>query len=186
MLRRVADSANAAQAHYQIWFTLRGAGQALPEYYQEMNNGSYVDFFHAANSGNYKLMYIELGCLFDTDPKSTSIRNLKALLTEQGHNHYVNKIDAELREFASLVPKMLTIRSKLIAHKEFGASSEKIHQKYGVIPNEIGRLLDNVCGLLNDINAALFDSGGSLIAVASKRYERATFALLKTLRKAGS
>jgi hypothetical protein len=52
----VKDSVNAAMAHYQIWFTLCGKGKAIEQYLNDMNDYSYVDFFHAANVGNYKLM----------------------------------------------------------------------------------------------------------------------------------
>jgi len=34
LLNRMADSARAAQGHYQVWFTLTRKGKALPEYPQ--------------------------------------------------------------------------------------------------------------------------------------------------------
>lgn len=83
LVRRITDSANAAQAHYQIWFTLRGKGKALPRFYDDVNDSRYVDFFHATNAGHYKLMFIELGCLFDPDDRAASIRNLKAALVQE-------------------------------------------------------------------------------------------------------
>jgi len=109
LLRRMADSANAAQAHYQIWFTLRGDGKALPEYLDDMNDSRYVDFFHANNAGHYKLMYIELGCLFDTDSRSASFRNLKTSLGERGYNPIIEKIDDALSQYTNLVSSILTI-----------------------------------------------------------------------------
>ncbi|RLK44974.1 hypothetical protein [Cupriavidus plantarum] len=48
LLSRMADSVNAAGAHYQIWFTLRGEGKALSEYHQDMSDYRYVDFFMQA------------------------------------------------------------------------------------------------------------------------------------------
>jgi hypothetical protein len=58
---RIVDSVNAAQAHYQIWFTLRGQGKALPEFHSDMNDYRYVDFFEASNAGHYKLMFTRTG-----------------------------------------------------------------------------------------------------------------------------
>lgn len=182
LLTRIVDSANAAQAHYQIWFTLRGNGKALPAYYDDMNDYRYVDFFHASNSGNYKLMFLELGCLFDPDTRAASFRNLKASLEANGRNDLVVQINDRLAPFGELVSKALTIRSKLIAHKEVGASSVEVHKTNGVVPNEIGRLLNTCCELLNDIDADLFGENGTRRATVTDRFERATFSLLDVLR----
>lgn len=186
LLRRMADSANAAQAHYQIWFTLRGVGKALPEYLDDMNDCRYVDFFHASNAGHYKLMFIELGCLFDTDSRSASFRNLKTSLKENGCNSVIKKINASLSQYTKLVSSILTIRSKLIAHKEIGAESEDIHKKNGVIPNKIKELLDTSCSLINEIDSELFGNDRCILASELKRFEQATFSLLEVLRKGRS
>jgi hypothetical protein len=47
------EEGKSAKAHFQIWWTLLNL--ALPDYYETMNDMEYVDFFHAINSGNYKL-----------------------------------------------------------------------------------------------------------------------------------
>ncbi len=182
LLRRMADSANAAQAHYQIWFTLRGDGKALPGHLDDMNDYRYVDFFHANNAGHYKLMYIELGCLFDTDSRSASFRNLKTSLKERGYDLIIEKIDNALSKYKQLVSSILTIRSKLIAHKEIGAESEDIHKNNGIIPNQVKQLLSSICSLINEIDSELFGNNGVLLASKSDRYERATFSLLEVLR----
>lgn len=186
LLKRMSDSANAAQAHYQIWFTLRGHGKALPEYYDDMTDFRYVDFFHASNSGNYKLMFLELGCLFDSDTRAASFRNLKTSLTAEGHNDIVNCINSALTPFSELVANAITIRSRLIAHKEVGASSTEVHQSNSVIPDEVGNLLHVSCNLINDIDARLFGSTGCLLAATTDRFERATFELLEVLRRGRS
>lgn len=185
LVRRIADSANAAQAHYQIWFTLRGEGKALPRFYDDMNDSRYVDFFHATNAGNYKLMFIELGCLFDPDNRAASIRNLKATLHQEGRGDLVNRVEASLAGYGQLVSGILTIRSKLIAHKEISAESTDIHSQAGVIPNEIGKLLNICCGLINEIATELFPQIG-LLATETNRYEQATFELLEVLRNGRS
>ncbi|MGF6575180.1 hypothetical protein ABH945_007309 [Paraburkholderia sp. GAS333] len=127
LLCRMGDSVNAARAHYQIWFTLRGEGKALHEYYPDMGDYRYVDFFHASNAGHYKLMFIELGCLFDADSRASSMRNLKRVLVAAGHQDIADKIDYALSGYSELVSGVLTIRSKLIAHKDVDARSEEVH-----------------------------------------------------------
>ena len=186
LLARIIDSANAAQAHYQIWFTLRGHGKALPDYYNDMNDYRYVDFFNASNSGNYKLMFLELGCMFDPDSRTASFRNLKTALESHGRSDLVALINDRLSPFSDLVSNALTIRSKLIAHKELGVSSEEVHQANGVVPNEIGKLLATSCELVNHIDASLFGDNGIRRASLTDRFEKATFSLLKVLRNGRS
>ncbi|NPU93973.1 MAG: hypothetical protein HPY82_18845 [Gammaproteobacteria bacterium] len=186
LILRMADSANAARAHYQIWFTLRGEGKALPDYYSVMNDHRYVDFFHAINSGNYKLMYIELGCLFDTDSRAASFRNLKIELKNKGQENLVADIDKQLKPFNMLVSNILTIRAKLMAHKELGVDSEEVHRKNGVVPNDIGKLIDVCSDLINKTACEITGNNISLIAAVSNRFEEATFDLLKVLRRGRS
>lgn len=181
LLSRMADSVNAARAHYQIWFTLRGGGKALPEYHQDMNDYRYVDFFHASNAGHYKLIFIELGCLFDTDTRSASMRNLKRALVACGRKDITRGIDDVLSGYSELVSGILTIRSKLIAHKDIGAKSEDIQDQSNIVPNELRKLIDVCSGLISQINGELTGVGYTLAAVTD-RFERATFELLKVLR----
>jgi len=185
LLKRIADSVNAAQAHYQIWFTLRGQGKALPEYYDDMDDFRYVDFFHASNAGHYKLMYIELGCLFDSDTRAASMRNLKVKLAHAGLDELVNKISIALKDYEQLVSNILTIRSRLIAHKEIDVLSEEVHAKNGIIPNEVGKLIGICCALINELNEKLFHDQQPL-ACETYRFEQATFELLEVLRKGRS
>jgi hypothetical protein len=184
ILGRVSDSIAAAQAYYQIWFTLRGENKALPDYYKDMNDYRYVDFFHAINAGTYKLMFIEFGCLFDTDDRSTSIRSLKEKLNEINRKDLSSYIEKELTGYEKLVSNLITIRSKLMAHKEIGAFSEDVHKENGVVPNEIGKLINTCASLINHIDEEVYGSNGYLLCSASTlRYERATFSMLKVLKK---
>lgn len=183
LLQRVADSVAAANAHYEIWFTLRGQGKALPDYHKDMNDHRYVDFFHAINSGTYKLIFIELGCLFDTDDRSASIRNLKSKLEELGRMDLVAIIEHQLEGFGPLVSNILTIRSKLMAHKELGALSTEVHKENGVAPNDIGTLIQRCCAALNEINEQLYGNSGALLcSTGTLRFEKAVFELLNVLR----
>ena len=186
LFRRISDSIEAGTAFYQIWFTLRGEGKALPEYFNDMNDHRYVDFFHAINSGTYRLMFIELGCLFDTDSRAASIRNLKSKLAEIDRQDLVLYIDKQLSPYIDMVKNILTIRSKLIAHKELGVFSEDIHSKYGIIPDMVKDLLRVCCLLINDLHEKLFKKNGVFCAAETERFENATFKLLSVLREGRS
>ena len=186
LLRRISDSIEAGTAFYQIWFTLRGEGKALLEYLNDMNDSKYVDFFLAISPGTYRMMFIELGCLFDPDPRSASIRNLKSKLDEIGRGDLVIYIDKKLSPYTEMVKNILTIRSKLIAHKEQGVFSEDIHSKYGIIPNKIQDLLRVCCLIINDLHEELFRKNGVFCAAETERFENATFKLLSVLRKGRS
>lgn len=65
----------AARAHFQVWWTLRNL--ALPQYLSTMNNLDYVDFFHASNSGHYKLFFISLSKIFDRDDRVSGVKALR-------------------------------------------------------------------------------------------------------------
>lgn len=183
----MADSANAANAHYQIWFTLRGEGKALPKFHKDMNDFRYVDFFHASNSGHYKLIFIELGCLFDSDDRAASFKNLKKALEKRGQMKLIGKIESRLNNYKDIVSKVKTIRSKLIAHKDLTVDVKKTYrEKNGITPDQICDLIKTSCVLLNELNQELIGKNNNPIAIESDRCEKATFSLLEVLNKGRS
>ncbi|TQV65681.1 hypothetical protein FKG94_28310 [Exilibacterium tricleocarpae] len=178
---RVVASHTAATAHYQIWFTLRGKGKALETYYGDMNDRRYVDFFHAANSGNYKLMFIEAASLFDSDERAASIRKLKQLLSREGFGCISNEFDEKLRQYFNLVSNIKIIRSKIIAHKDIDTNPEDLYKKYGIIPNDIRDLLDVCGGLLQKAERAIANNYSGSFVCTTNRFERATYSILEAL-----
>ncbi|WP_121490784.1 AbiU2 domain-containing protein [Cupriavidus plantarum] len=127
-------------------------------------------------------MFIELGCLFDTDSRAASMRNLKCALIACDRRDLVSRIDDALSGYKDLVSGVLTVRSKLIAHKDIDAKSEEVHAQANLVPNQMGRLIDVCSELISGINGELFGVGHMLAAVTD-RFERATFELLKVVRK---
>lgn len=178
----VIDSQNSALAYYQIWFTLRGEGKAIDKYLSDMNDYRYVDFFHAAGSGNYKLMFIETACLFDSDERTHNIRVLKALMAQNGLTDLVDKFDQELKPFEKLVSNIKTIRSKVIAHKEAYVDPGDLYKKHGIKPNDIKALLNTTAELLRELEAILTNNSSSHSVGPTDRWERATFSLLDALK----
>src|SRR5690606_19858252 len=123
---------------------------------------------------------------FDPDSRAASFRNLKTALEAKGRNELAARVTDRLAPFSLLVSSALTIRSKLIAHKEIGVTSEDVHKTNGVVPNEIGQLLKVSCELINELDAELFGDNGSRRASVTDRFERATFSLLEVLRNGRS
>jgi len=187
LLKRMAESANAAKAHYQIWFTLRGEGKALPKFRKDINDFRYVDFFHASNSGHYKLIFIELGCLFDSDGRAASFKNLKEALKHTEKINLIQKIESSFSHYKNTVSKVKTIRSRLIAHKDLNAEIKKTYkEKNGITPDQIRDLIETSCVLINELNQEIIGKGNNPIANESNRYENATFSLLEVLKKGRS
>ncbi len=180
--KHVRDSLNSAMAHYQIWFTLRGKGKAIEIYLNDMNDYRYVDFFHAANSGNYKLMFIETACLFDSDNRTHSIRKLKSLMNESGLISISDKFENKLKPYARLVSNIKTIRSRVIAHKEADVDPSELYKKHGIRPDGIKDLLNLTAELLRELEAKLTNNSSSHSVGPTDRWEQATFNLLEALK----
>lgn len=94
----------AARAHFQVWWALRNL--AIPEYLPVMNDGSYVDFFHASNSGHCKLFFLALSKVFDRDTRVAGISGLKRALRSEGHTHIALRIAREMKPIDSFVKKL--------------------------------------------------------------------------------
>ena len=178
----VKDSVNAALGHYQIWFTLRGNGKAIEKYLNDMNDYRYVDFFHAANIAHYKLMFIETGCIFDTDDRTDRFRRLRELMDSNGLHDLSKKFEEKVKPYQALVSNILTIRSKLIAHKESGVDPSGLYQKHGIKPDEIKELLKTLAELMKELERHLYNGASWSTVGPTDRWENATYGLLEVLR----
>lgn len=179
----VKDSVNAALGHYQIWFTLRGKGKAIDEYLNDMNDYRYVDFFRAANIAHYKLMFIETGCIFDTDDRTDGFRKLRELMGSNGLQDLSKKFGDCLKPYQDLVSNILTVRSKLIAHKETGVEPSELYKKHGIKPDDIKELLHTLAELMHELESCLNNGASWSTVGTTDRWENATFGLLEVLRK---
>lgn len=178
----VRDSSVAAIAHYQIWYTLRSEEKAIKYHFDDMDDYRYADFFLAVNSGNYKLMFIETACLFDSDERTHNIRNLKSLLKINNLNEIAGKFDSELSPYSELVSNIKTIRSKLIAHKEANLDPKELYKKHGIKPDDIKSLLNTVAELLREVELILTNNSSSSTCATTDRWENATYNLLEMLK----
>ena len=182
ILQHLIDETNAVRAHYQVWWALRNL--ALPDFYDTMKDVRYVQFFHASNSGHYKLVFVALGKIYDSDTRSAGIRELKAALRAEGHSSVADKLEADLASATSLVARLLTIRNRTVLHNELSISREQVYQFGGGIKaNEIRDLIETTTYAINSVADAL---GYSSRVSAGRPYESATLAMLERLHRGGA
>lgn len=178
----VRDTLVNSMGHYQIWFTLRGSGKALENYYSDMNDYRYVDFFLASNTAHFNMMFIEIACLFDNSNDSYSIRNLKKLLRQEGLNDLANKFENHLTPYRELVSSIKTIRSKLVAHKNTRINEKELFDRHHVVPDRIKALLNELALLMEELEGVISGDSSTHSVGVTKKWEQATFNLLEVLR----
>jgi hypothetical protein len=173
------DEGTAARAHFQIWWALRNL--ALPKYLPTMNDHNYVDFFHAANSGNYKLLFLALSKIFDRDSRVAGISEFKRALRVEGHGRIALRIAKELKPIEPLVKRVMRIRNKSVVHNEHAITRNKVYEINGITPNQLRQIIDTVCAT---ISTAARELGLANTIFESNRFERATLGLLERLSHA--
>lgn len=168
----------AARAHFQVWWALRNL--AIPKYLPIMNDGSYVDFFHASNSGHYKLFLLALSKIFDRDTRVAGVSELKKALRAEGHARLALRIARELKPIEPFVQKLMRIRNKTIVHNQRSALRTKVYKVNGITPNQLRQVIETVCGA---INATAHDLGITNTIFDSSRLESATLSMLEHLER---
>ncbi|MDO8926509.1 MAG: hypothetical protein Q7U94_06320 [Sideroxyarcus sp.] len=167
----------SARAHFQVWWAL--CNLALPKYESTMNNLGYVDFFHASDSGHYKLFFLALSKIFDRgDSRVAGISELKKALEAEGKVNIALRISEELEPIEPLVKRVLAIRNRTIVHNEHSMPRRKVYKVNGITPNQIRLVIDTVCAT---INRAARDQGITNTIFESDRMERATLGMLEKL-----
>ena len=172
------EEGTAARAHFQVWLALRNL--AVQRLLPAMNDLSYVDFFHASNSGHYKLFFIALSKIFDRDQRVAGISELKKTLRADGRTDLALYIARELKPVEKLIVRMMRIRNKSIAHTERRMPRTQVYKINGITPNQIRQVIDQVCSVINHVAT---DLGISNTIFESDRLEKATLRMLETLRR---
>ena len=185
-VHQLAEGVNSAQAGYEIWFTLVGKDKASKEYSKEMEDYLYRDFFEAIVSGQYRLMFIEIACLFDSDNRAYSFWRLKELLDKEARNDIIDLIDYKLSPYRKLIKNITGIRNKSIAHHDRTWDEKRLYKEYAITPNDVRSLLNTCNELMKSIYSKLIYSGGSYPVARLGRFEDATYALLATIRNGWS
>ncbi len=168
----------AARGHFQVWWALRNL--ALPRFYETMNNHEYVDFFHAANSSNYKVFILSLSKIFDRDTRVAGLSELRRSLNEEGKPELAEHIEQKLCPFHGRIMAVLGIRNQSLVHNERALPREQAYQISGITPNEISELIDTTCMAINHVATEL---GINNAIFKSNRGVRATLKMLEVLER---
>ena len=143
-----------------------------------MNNYEYVDFFHASNSGFLTLTFVSLAKIFDRDTRAVGMKSLREALIAEGHAAEAEAVKNQLSPHKDLVGRILGIRNKSVSHNQADLSRDEVYKTYGVTPDEIRQLINDVCAVMNLVAEAL----GSTNAISDgSRHENAAMKLLEAL-----
>jgi hypothetical protein len=178
ILDHLIEEANAARAHFQVWWALRNL--ALPEFYDTMNDSRLVQFFHASNSGHYKLIFVALGKIYDSDTRSAGIAELKNRLRLEERGDLADKIEEDLASVTSHVQRILGIRNRTVLHNEHAIDRARVYEINGIKTDEIWELINKTSEAINSVAQAL---GHPFRVSVSRSYEAATLAMLEQLRR---
>jgi hypothetical protein len=178
VLLSIIEECKAANAHFQVWWALRSL--ALPAYYDTMNECKYVDFFHANNSGHYKLFYIALSKIYDRDERASGIRELKKRLDENGYAELATFVNNELTPMTEIVKKIKTIRNQSIVHNQADLPRKTVYKKNQITPNQIREVISKTIQVLNVVSDGV---GVKDPIFENERLVEATIEMLKTLEK---
>ena len=169
----------AARAHFQVWWTLRNL--ALPKFYATMNDGEYVDFFHASNAGHYKLFLLALAKIFDRDDRVAGISELRNALCLEDRADLARYIHDELSPITKAVAKIMHIRNKSLVHNDRNFPRPKVYKvKGGLTPDQIREVIDKACSVINHVAVQLNISN---IIFDGLPLENATLSMLKVLHR---
>jgi hypothetical protein len=178
ILETLIEEAFSAKANFQTWWALRNL--ALPDYYETMNDSTYRDYFQLANGAHYKLFFLALSKLFDNDKRATSISRLKQALRVEGYTHSADELEQALCANMPSVERIIGIRNKAIVHNQAGISRQQVYEINGITPDEIRRLIELTCNILNDTARAL---GMTSIIFEGNRHETSVLEMLRTLER---
>lgn len=183
--RRVQEEATHSSMYFHTWWGL--VNRALPEHASTINDWTYIDFFHAAKSGFFELVFVSLSKLFDRtkfgNQKALGFCRFREMLERQGYVEEAQLIEQSLSPKKDLVRRIRSIRDRTISHNEEAWTREAVFQRYGITPDEIRELIRDICDVLNEVGRRI----GYPTGIADgKRSEHAVITLLETLRRGKS
>lgn len=185
LFQRVQDEAKKSCMYFHTWWGL--VNRALPEYHSTISDWAYVDFFHAANSGFFELVFVSLSKLLDRtksgNQEALGLHRFREALTRQGFVEEAQLIERRLGPRQDLVNRIKSIRNKTISHNEAALTREEVFDRYGITPDEVRELIHEICEVLNQVGRRIgYPNGIS----DGERSEHAVIAMLETLRRGRS
>ena len=94
IIKDLVQEGMKVRAYYQLWLTL--SRDAFPDYEDIINQSNYSDFYQTSRVGNYNLIFISLGKIFDTSARTSGIKNLKNALKKTKRTDLESYIEKEL------------------------------------------------------------------------------------------
>ena len=144
-LSRVRQEASAARAFYYTWWALNCA-RGDTQLSNTMNNSYYVDFFSLALAGTFRLVFVSLGAVFDTNLKTMCMHHLIRILPKDDSD----RLKILCKKHQNTIEGIWKIRSKTIAHND-PETVGSVFCEAGVTPNQIKGLIDDTCEEINAI-----------------------------------
>ena len=185
LIHTLAEKMNSAQGGYEVWYTLTGKDKGYEQYSAELQ-GKYSDFFQLVRNAHFKVMFIDIACLFDLNPKTSSFHKLKELLRNDGYDDTAKRIECSISSHKHLIDSIRKgYRNKRIAHYETAYTEEQILKECGgVTPNDIRLLLKTFNKLLVAVFKGVVSPNDAYPIACLGRFEEATFQLLHDLESA--
>lgn len=153
--------------------------QGDKQYLRAMNDCRNLDFFLVSMEGNFRLLFLSLGNMFDKRKDSVSLHLLHRRLHETNRHDLDCELEKVLKRHAPTIASIRKIGNKSIAHMDKD-SMEAVFRSAAITPNQIETVIDAVCDVLNMISDA-FDFPDRISK--GDRFENAVQFLLDTLRR---
>ena len=186
LIQRLAEDLSSAQAGYEVWFTLAGKDKAYEQYSAELQDYQYRDFFNSVLNAHFKIMFVEITCLFDSGNQASSFYKLEKSLRDDGRDDLADRIKSEQSSHRDLIKRIKGNRNKRITHYDMTWTEERVHGEFGVSPNEIGSLLEALNELLKFVYKAVVSPDTAYPIARPGRFEDATFRLLHVVKNGRS
>ena len=184
LIQRLAETMNSAQASYEVWYTLAGKDKGYEQYSAVLQDHLFRDFFDSILNAHFKVMFIDISCLFEPHERASSFYGLKKSLKDDGYDDVANRIESAISLHKDLITRIKGNRDKRIAHYVTTWSEERMLREFGVTPNEIRSLLETFNELLRMIYKKVVSPDIAYPIASLDRFEEATLRLLHTLKAA--
>lgn len=176
IIKNLVQEGMAARASYQIWSALRKQ-ESFDQYEEILTGDDYKAFFNTSSSTHFKLIFISLGKIFDSDSRTSSIETLKKALEKADRVDLVTHIEEKLGNRKQIRERIKKIRHQSIAHNQGNLSKEEIYKTNSITPDELCCFIDETCEVINYL-ASVF---GLSTMFMSDRVKQSTLKVLSAL-----
>lgn len=144
-LLRMMSVACDARANFRVWRTL-DLSKGDRNRRNSMNDLTYVDFFHVTAWATQALAFLSLGKIFDRSKDALKLRDIVRSLEDQELGRNLEEL---YHDHGGVIRKVKRIRDKSVAHNDKNMDERSLFDEVGITPDEMERLIEDVCRLLN-------------------------------------